>query len=132
MSEPKTNRLNVLGMFYGAAVGDALGFPFEPSHGPSVSEYHGKFEYRPSLIKRSGLKYGVIGQISDDTEMTMALLRSIVDNKGKYSRNKAILAYEDAVNTRSPGVGKNIKMSNNEYSQLFSHKPYSCKFITIK
>jgi len=96
-------------MFYGGAVGDALGFPFEPRHGPSVSEYHSKLEYRPSLIKRSGLKYGVVGQISDDTEMTLALLRSIVDNEGKYSRSKAILAYEDVVNTRSPGMGKNIK-----------------------
>lgn len=129
MSMTRTSWLNVLAMFYGGAVGDALGFPFEPSHGPPVSEYRGRFEYKPSNIKRSGIKYGVIGQISDDTEMTLALLRSIVDNKGKYSRKKAILAYKDVVNTQSPGIGKNIKslFSGNKTVENFE-KRYKSRF----
>lgn len=109
-SNYKVNKLELFTMFYGGFVGDALGFPFESStYGYSVTDYHGKLEYRPVIMKKTGKRYGVIGQVSDDSEMTLALLRSIVENKGKYSRDKAVLAYVDVVNTRSPGIGKNIK-----------------------
>jgi len=109
-SNHKVNELELFTMFCGGFVGDALGFPFESNtYGRPAIDYHGKLEYKPVIMKKTGKKYGVKGQVSDDSEMTLALLRSIVENKGKYNRDTAILAYGDVVNTRSPGIGKNIK-----------------------
>lgn len=111
MSEEDTTYWwNVLSMFYGGALGDALGVPFEFRYSISVSKYNGKLEYKPMLKSRfQGVRYGVVGQVSDDTEMTIALAQSIVNAGGKYSRDEAILQYIDWANSRPLGMGVNTR-----------------------
>nr|QBK91767.1 MAG: ADP-ribosylglycohydrolase [Pithovirus LCPAC304] len=66
MSEDTTFWWNVLAMFYGGALGDALGIPFEFRYSIPVTKYHGKLEYRPMMKSRfQGTRYGVIGQWSN-------------------------------------------------------------------
>nr|QBK91769.1 MAG: ADP-ribosylglycohydrolase [Pithovirus LCPAC304] len=100
---------NVLAMFYGGALGDALGVPFEFRHSRPLSDYHGKLEYRPMMKSRQGTRYGVVGSVSDDTDMSIALARSIIQNGGVYSRSKAILQYIEWANSKPMGMGHNTR-----------------------
>jgi len=111
MSEENTTYWwNVLSMFYGGALGDALGVPFEFRYSISVSKYNGKLEYKPMMRSRfQGVRYGVVGQVSDDTEMTIALAQSIVNSGGKYNRDEAILQYIEWANSKPMGMGANTR-----------------------
>lgn len=105
-----TSWLNVLSMFYGGALGDSLGVPFEFRWSRPISEYTGRLEYRPFMkSKYQGTRYGVVGQVSDDTEMSVALARSIVNNDGKYDQSKAVLSYIDWANSKPFGMGRNTR-----------------------
>lgn len=98
----------VRGMLICVALGDALGAPHEFSNN---YEYTGMLEHKPRMLVRyQGYKYGVVGQITDDTAMTLALLRSIVNNNGEWNRKDVILAYQHFASTKScMGMGKNTR-----------------------
>jgi len=98
---------NVLAMFYGGALGDALGLPFEFRYSLPISDYHGKLEYKPMTISRPyGKRYAVVGQTSDDTDMTLALCYSIIESGG-YDPDTAILHYQRWANSKPLGMGRN-------------------------
>lgn len=70
----KTTRSQILGTLVGGAVGDAMGAPFEglwsqdiPEHAAFVSGYHQYHGYP-------------LGQYTDDTQLTLATIESIVRN----------------------------------------------------
>jgi len=82
----------IQGSLYGLALGDALGGPHEP--------YQSKYTYTGIIehpIKRhtqwQGTKISAIGQVTDDTEMTITLAKVLISNNG-YNRDAAIFAYE--------------------------------------
>lgn len=77
----------VCGMLFGHALGDALGAPFENSK-PHNKKYTGKLDTH--IIRAMGYQNSVIGQITDDTEMSLALIRTI---KKGYTCDKAIKEY---------------------------------------
>jgi len=109
-SNNKTFWWNVLAMFYGGALGDALGLPFEFRYSLPISKYHGKLEYRPVKISRYyGKRYGVIGQISDDTDMTLALCYAIIES-GNYNPDTAVLNYQRWANSKPFGMGRNTRL----------------------
>lgn len=86
------------GMLEAHAMGDALGGPFEFFQ-ERLATYEGKLEYPIEHRSRwQGIRTGVIGQVTDDTMMTLTLASTIIQH-GKYDRSAVILAYEDFANS---------------------------------
>ncbi len=100
---------SVKGMLIGLSVGDALGAPFEFRFSLPLSDYHSILEYPPKFNSQfQGTRYMVIGQHTDDTEMSLTLARSILRNKG-YNKNDATLSYMRWANSGNIGMGKNTR-----------------------
>jgi len=73
----------IAGMIIGAATGDALGAPSEFKYNRNIMPYTGWIIYAPRLlIRMQGYHTAVVGQPTDDTEMSLTLLRSLIDNNG--------------------------------------------------
>ena len=97
------------GMLWGAAVGDALGTPHEFRTGVKLSEYTGLLEFAPiSQSRWQGRRRGVVGQYSDDTEMTLALATSLATFE-TYVKEGAVLEYLKWANSGSPFMGRNTR-----------------------
>ena len=98
---------SVRGTLIGVALGDALGVPHE-FRNQSKNVYTGTLYIPAAFNFHNFVKFSnVIGQWSDDTEMTLTLMRSIIEQKG-YQRDKALLEYiEWAKNARL--AGKNTR-----------------------
>jgi ADP-ribosylglycohydrolase len=91
------------GMLIAHHLGDALGAQFEFNL-QLLPQFTGKLEYR--IISKSqyhGTRYSVLGQVTDDTLMTLALASTLID---EYNRDMAILAYEEFANSNGR-LGKN-------------------------
>ena len=96
----------IAGMLYGAALGDALGAPHELRGKYPLNMYNGKLYLDVRLQSRFGLKTGPIGSTTDDTAMTMALARSLIDNNA-FDEEQVVLAYEDFANGTGNRIGPN-------------------------
>jgi len=81
-----------LGLFYGCALGDSLGHPYE--------FVYGRIPYKYELTSN--------GSVSDDTEMMMALFTSIVTEDG-WKRDKVIQAYTRWVGSGVFDLGVNTR-----------------------
>jgi ADP-ribosylglycohydrolase len=103
-------RDRVRGMLFGAALGDALGAPHEFASGVPLRLYSGRVEFPLTVNRRfqGGKLVGGLGQVSDDTEMTIALATSIVHGGG-YDRTRALRSYLDWANSRCPCLGRNTR-----------------------
>lgn len=101
---------SIKGMFYGVAVGDTLGIPFEFYRGTTPKlEYDGLITRETISIQWQFATTTIDpGQVSDDTEMTIALIQSIVE-AGKYDRDTTIMQYLSFVNTPNSMIGKNTR-----------------------
>lgn len=78
----------IKGLFIGAALGDSLGAPHERNRN---LEYSGKLEY-PIIHKKlfsNIVLTSDLGQVTDDTEMTLILIRSILNNRCFISNKNA-------------------------------------------
>jgi ADP-ribosylglycohydrolase len=98
----------IKGMFAGFSLGDALGAPHEFACNKS-NVYTGKLELQAFRYNRftNTTTYFDIGTITDDTEMTIALWRTIEDSE--YSKEKALLSYLKWANSKCPHLGKNTR-----------------------
>lgn len=68
----------VAGMLMGVALGDALGAPHEFKNSLSLNKYTGILEHASKITSRwQGVRSMVVGQVTDDTEMTLTLAQSI-------------------------------------------------------
>lgn len=98
-----------LGALVGVALGDALGAPHECLRtNVTREEYTGRLEHEIKIFnrfKKETTAYPV-GSITDDTEMTLALLRSIKNRT--YSRELALPEYLAFANS-CPHLGKNTR-----------------------
>lgn len=88
----------ISGMIMGHALGDALGAPHEF---PPYGKFTGKFN--KTIMRARTQKSSVLGQITDDAEMAMALIYSMKESK-TFSKNEAIKEY--------------IKWANNDFEKL--------------
>ena len=80
----------ILGALYGVLIGDALGVPHEFDR---KLKYTGVLQYRAVIKNRFNPdKVLAIGQYSDDSEMMIAMLRSILKHK-KYEVKDVALSY---------------------------------------
>lgn len=96
------------GMLIGCALGDALGAPYEFNR-VKLSEYTSEFTHPLTIFRRfqGGKKVGAVGQITDDTEMMLALFSSLQDFE--YQRENAIKSYLLWANSKCPFMGKNTR-----------------------
>jgi ADP-ribosylglycohydrolase len=98
----------VRGMFIGAFLGDALGAPHE-FKGSGHLIYTGKLEHVTIMNTQfQGQKHLAIGQVTDDSEMSLALLRTLIQDRG-YNRDHVIMAYLDWANSGGWMMGKNTR-----------------------
>ena len=82
----------IRGALIAVAVADALGVPHEFWNMRS-NVYTGLLYIPPTFrFKRGPTRTNVVGQYSDDTEMTLANMRSVV-KEGTYDREEAIKEY---------------------------------------
>jgi len=126
-----------LGMLFGLAMGDALGVPHEFYRSKFIDQSgeEGKFEYsgyintKFDLHVRFQFTTTVIpaGSVSDDTEMTLALVKCLKENDYVYDEDKVALAYMKWANqckmcgrnTRQLFKGvKTLKGYKNRYEKL--------------
>lgn len=98
----------IKGCFAGCIIGDALGVPHElKCHINNV--YTGLLYIEPEFkIRLEKPTKNVIGQYSDDTEMTLCIIRSIISNH-KYDKKDIIDRYMKWANC-SRAIGKNTKI----------------------
>jgi ADP-ribosylglycohydrolase len=97
------------GMLWGVAIGDALGAPHEFRTGTRLRDYTGVLQF--PVVRQNqwqGRRVGVVGQVSDDTEMALALARSLVDAR-RYDRAHAVKAYMAWANSKCPFMGNNTR-----------------------
>lgn len=98
----------VYGAAVGHAVGDALGAPHEFYRSTRKLAYTGKMEYEPQTPSRwHGWRAGVVGQVTDDTEMARSLLNRLQERGGSYERDAVIRGYQLWSNSKPIGQGKN-------------------------
>ena len=88
----------LLGCLWGAALGDALGAPYEFRYG--------RMPYKDQITNESTSLS--LGQVTDDTEMMLALAQSLREND-KYVRESAIRAYCDWATSDVPDIGANTR-----------------------
>lgn len=101
----------IKGMMIGLAVGDALGAPYEFRTGHHlIPEFKGKIEHTAHTFDRYRNKTTVypLGSYTDDTEMSLALARSLIDNKGYNSKDVA-MRYMAWCNSGTTMIGKNTR-----------------------
>ncbi len=99
----------LLGMIQGNLLGDALGAPHEFKRNRKYI-YTGKLEHKVRIMSQfQGTRFSVVGQFTDDGEMTLTLLRSLLQSKGTYSQDQTILMYEKWANSKPMGMGINTR-----------------------
>lgn len=96
----------IRGMLAGVALGDTLGAPLEFKHN-SDKKYTGYIEFKTTWNTRAGKKELAIGQFTDDTEMTLTLMRSLIENNG-YDKEEVILSYMNWANS-TWSLGRNTR-----------------------
>lgn len=105
-----TWRDRVRGMFATLALGDALGAPHEMRRGAPLGQYTGEAYLSVVSYNRFTKKERrtAVGQVTDDTEMTLALAR-VLARDGAYLRDSALGAYMAWANSRCPSLGRNTR-----------------------
>lgn len=100
----------VKGMLYGLALGDAMGVSTEFSRTSPKMKYDGYIPTIPFDIRFNAyyaLKVNP-GSVSDDTEMSIALLRGLVKKDMKYDRDTVLKNYMEWANS-GVMLGKNTR-----------------------
>lgn len=118
----------IRGLLWGVAIGDALGAPHEFRTGTPLSKYSGLLEYLlVTQSKWQGRRVGVVGQVSDDTEMTLALANSL-SSAGHYSSDGALAAYMDWANSKCPFMGTNTRTL---FHRVKTRRGYASRFKKV-
>ena len=97
----------LLGMFYGVVIGDVCGAPYEFYYNSKLPYSH-KIKHKTKYNSRyMGTRYAALGQTTDDSEMSITLIQSIVKNKA-YIEDDVILSYINWCNI-SNFLGRNTR-----------------------
>jgi len=97
------------GGLLGLALGDALGAPHEFRYSTPLNQYTGSLQFPIKWKARYGpVEYSAIGEVTDDTTMTGALLQSII-RKGDWVRDDVIQSYLDWANSGIKFLGRNTR-----------------------
>lgn len=106
-----SRRDRMRGMLLGHALGDALGAPHEFRNQVPLERYSGRVEHPLFVTRRwqGGRKTGNLGQVTDDTEMAIALARTLVGGAPGYRAGNAVDAYLAWANSKCPFMGHNTR-----------------------
>jgi len=108
MNKPTITLDKIRGMFMGAFLGDSLGNPHEFKVN-AKTPYTGILEHKAFFISRfQGRKELAVAQGSDDSELTLALIRTMIEDHG-YNKEHVIMAYLRWANSGGWMMGKNTK-----------------------
>lgn len=98
------------GMLVGLAIGDALGVPFE------FASFTPKKKYTGLLLENEGqiqFKWASVkippGSVSDDSEMTFALLRTLLCDELEYKVTNVTINYMKWANSGTSMMGRNTR-----------------------
>lgn len=81
----------IYGSLIGVAVGDAMGMPSEFWSREKIKNYFGKIETFMDAPNTNRITAGLKkGQVTDDTEQTIIVAKSIIENKGEIQPEKII------------------------------------------
>jgi ADP-ribosyl-[dinitrogen reductase] hydrolase len=106
---PKFPKDKILGMLTGVALGDALGIPYEFSKITPVIAYSRYVNNIPFVIHFQFADTNIpANSVSDDTEMTLALLQSLSENKWNYEKDNVLINYMNFANTTKM-LGRNTR-----------------------
>jgi ADP-ribosyl-[dinitrogen reductase] hydrolase len=98
----------VRGMFMGAFLSDSLGNPHEFKCN-AKTPYTGLLEHTAFMCSKfQGKRELAVGQVSDDSELTLALLRTMISDRD-YNREHVIMSYLRWANSGGWMMGKNTK-----------------------
>ena len=99
----------IKGMIVSFLLGDALGTPHE-LRSNQHNVYTGKLELQARSFNRFTKETTLhpVGCVSDDSEMTLVLLKSLIRNKG-YNRSDVLLSYLNWANSDCKHMGKNTR-----------------------
>ena len=98
------NMYKIVGIAH--AVGDALGAPYERYHNTD-REWTGRMTLPPRTHSEyHGIREGVVGQWTDDTEMAACLVWSMLKLGWNYDRDVVLLKYMQWANSKPIGMGK--------------------------
>lgn len=102
------NNINIIGLAH--VLGDSLGAQYEFRHNKARSYLRG-FHYEPRMFSRfQGKKTCVMGQWTDDTEMTLCLLKNLQNCEDhNYDSSTAISSYMEWANSHPFGMGKTTR-----------------------
>lgn len=100
----------ILGCLVGCGLGDALGAPFELEEKITLNDFDGKLKFKAFSRNcfTDKTRFDEIGQITDDTEMTLILARHLAEYK-TINRDALILSYVEWANS-SPHIGINSRI----------------------
>lgn len=98
----------IKGQIVGLALGDALGAPHEFRCCTAI--YTGKLEHKTIYVNtRFKIRHELeVGQYTDDTEMSLALISSIITN-GEYNVDNITMSYLAWANSGTWCLGKNTR-----------------------
>jgi ADP-ribosylglycohydrolase len=99
-------------------MGDALGAPFEFNTDPK-KEWNTSFIYSPFPNSQ-------LGQYTDDSELTITLMRHLIENRG-IVKTKLIKDYQNWANSNTFDVGLNLKFL---FQGGYSFYDYESRFNT--
>ena len=116
----------------GHILGDVLGSPYEFKHNARASDEYSRiirYEIEAKKYKGNEKKYGALGQPTDDTEMTMALLYSLKRSKYEYDVDRTLLSYMDFAVNGSGMLGTNTKKLFKYKNEGTYFKHYETQFL---
>lgn len=104
LSAPVSKQDRIIGAYYGLAVGDALGATTEFLTPNEIRHQYGTHH---SIIGGGWLRLKP-GQVTDDTEMSLALGQSIINNNGVVATEVA-QAFSDWMRTKPVDIGNTVR-----------------------
>jgi len=121
----------IKGMFYTLALGDALGVPYEFCRKKDIP-FDGSMKETKMDTQFIHATFPC-GAISDDTEMTIALLKSMITGKKlKYDKDKAAQEYMNWANSKGKMIGVNTRLLFRGVKTLKGYKNRAAKLFKEK
>ena len=99
---------NIKGVIFGQAIGDALGLGTEFLSKKEVQEHYpnGLTSYSQIIQDRHRSRWQK-GDWTDDTDMMLCILRSIIENNGELAPLNVAQKFKEWFNDKPMGIGSN-------------------------
>ena len=103
-------RSKITGMFFGVAIGDALGKPVETFSKSKIDKTFGRITKYESSKYHKWFDGDEIGTITDDTQLTIAVAESIIESNG-LNMDSIAKWHVDALSVTDAGWGNSTRLA---------------------